>query len=165
MSVPTHNLYDFIHRVTKKRFLLNHFYPFSSRYLRDCIDLIPDWEHGPNSIDTADRFNQLLPKECQTLASFNMFQPVLFCHDQEPLLFDYYKDSIGHMKEFHDSTTEAQTLSPELKNLNLRWIYPLSLQKTWILLHSELNSSELAQYESTGSFQEQRRVNLNHCCF
>jgi hypothetical protein len=81
-----------------------------------------------------------------------MLQPVLFCHDQEPLLFDYYNDDIKHMKEFYDSTAEVQPLSPELKNLNLRWVHPLSLQKTWILLHSELNSNELARYESTGSF-------------
>jgi hypothetical protein len=81
-----------------------------------------------------------------------MFQPVLFCHDQEPLLFDYYNDNIEHMTEFYDSKRLPLSLSPELKNLNLRWVYPLSLQKTWILLHSELNSDELAQYESTGSF-------------
>jgi hypothetical protein len=56
------------------------------------------------------------------------------------------------MKEFYDSKRRPLLLSPELKNLNLRWVHPLSLQKTWILLHSELNSDELARYESTGSF-------------
>jgi hypothetical protein len=99
-----------------------------------------------------DRFNQLLPEDCQTLDSFKIFQPVLFCHDQEPLLFDYYDDSIEHMKEFCDSKIQSRPTSTELKNLNLRWTDPLSLQKTWILLHSELNSAELARYESTGSF-------------
>ena len=153
MSVPTHNLYDFIHRATKNRFLLYHFYPFSSRYLKNCQHLFVDeCTQGPNRVEISDRFDQTLSTEYLTVDSFAMLQPVLFCHDQEPLLFDYYNDNIKHMKEFYDSTVEVQSLSPELKNLNLRWVHPLSLQKTWILLHSELNSNELAQYESTGSF-------------
>jgi len=153
MSVPTHNLYDFIHRATKNRFLLYHFYPFSSRYLKDCQHLcIDNWMQGPNKVEISDRFDQTLSTEHLTVDSFAMLQPVLFCHDQEPLLFDYYNDDIKHMKEFYDSTVKVQSLSPELKNLNLRWVHPLSLQKTWILLHSELNSDELARYESTGSF-------------
>jgi hypothetical protein len=84
--------------------------------------------------------------------SFMLFQPILFCHDQEPLLFDYYKDNIEHMKEFFNSGKPLPSTSPELKNLNLRWVAPSSTQKSWILLHSELNSNELARYESTGSF-------------
>jgi hypothetical protein len=80
-----------------------------------------------------------------------MLQPVLFCHDQEPLLFDYYNDSIDHMKEFCNSIRMLRSLTPEIQNQNLRWAL-FSLQKTWILLHSELNSAELARYESTGSF-------------
>jgi hypothetical protein len=56
------------------------------------------------------------------------------------------------MQEFCESVRENQFASKELKNLNLRWVHPTSLQKTWILLHSELNSAELNKYESTGSF-------------
>jgi hypothetical protein len=48
--------------------------------------------------------------------------------------------------------TFCKIISPKLKNLNLRWVHPESGQKTWILLHSELNSAELNKYESTGSF-------------
>ena len=154
MSVPTHNLYDFVHRVTKNQFLLYHFYPYSSRYLKDCQHLcIDNWTQGPNRIETIDRVDQFLSPDCQTHTSFMLFQPVLFCHDQEPLLFDYYNDDIEHMKEFYNSRRRPLLfLSPELKNLNVRWIDPFSLQKTWILLHSELNSGELVRYESTGSF-------------
>ena len=152
MSVPTHNLYDFVHRVTKNRFLLYHFYPYSSRYLKDCQHLcIDNWLQGPNSIEIADQYHQSLPTDCQTTTSFMMLQPVLFCHDQEPLLFDYYNDSIDHMKEFCNSIRVLRSLTPEIQNQNLRWTL-FSLQKTWILLHSELNSAELARYESTGSF-------------
>ena len=152
MSVPIHNLYDFVHRVTKNRFLLYHFYPYSSRYLKDCQHLcIDNWLQGPNSIEIADQYHQSLPPDCQTSTSFMMLQPVLFCHDQEPLLFDYYNDSIEHMKEFCNSIRILRSLTPEIQNQNLRWTL-FSLQKTWILLHSELNSAELARYESTGSF-------------
>jgi len=154
MSVPTHNLYDFVHRVTKNRFLLRYFYPFESRYLKDCVNLLcNDWTQGPNNIDIKHRFDQILKEDSEiTNTSLSTLQPVLFCHDQEPLFFDYYLDEIPHMQEFCESVRENQFASKELKNLNLRWVHPTSLQKTWILLHSELNSAELNKYESTGSF-------------
>ena len=57
--------------------------------------------------------------------------PVVLCHDQEPLDFDLYNN----------------------KDLNLRWADPLNESKYWILLHSELNSSQVIQYESTGLFK------------
>ena len=154
MSVPTHNLYDFVHRVTKNRFLLRYFYPFESRYLKDCVNLLcNDWTQGPNNIDIKHRFDQILKDDSEiTNTSLSTLQPVLFCHDQEPLFFDYYLDEIPHMQEFSESVRANQFASKELKNLNLRWVHPTSLQKTWILLHSELNSAELNKYESTGSF-------------
>jgi hypothetical protein len=154
MSVPTHNLYDFIHRATKKQFLLRYFYPYGSRYLKDCINMLcAEWTQGPNNIDIKNRFDQMLEDESSmTNSSLMTLQPVLFCHDQEPLFFDYYSDEIPHMQEFCEYVRADQFASKELKNLNLRWVHPLSLQKTWILLHSELNSSELKKYESTGSF-------------
>ena len=154
MSVPTHNLYDFVHRVTKNRFLLRYFYPYGSRYLKDCISMLcNNWKQGPNNIDIKHRFDQMLEDESgMTDSSLTTLQPVLFCHDQEPLFFDYYSDEIPHMQEFCKYVRVDQFVSKELKNLNLRWVHPLSLQKTWILLHSELNSSELKKYESTGSF-------------
>jgi hypothetical protein len=155
MSVPTHNLYDFVHRVTKNRFLLRYFYPYSSRYLKDCINMISDhWCHGPNRVAPADRFDQFLEStSSMDDLSFVQLQPVLFCHDQEPLHFDYYADDRQHMKEFiHSIEKYNKVISPKLKNLNLRWVHPTSGQKIWILLHSELNSKELSKYESTGDF-------------
>ena len=38
MTVPTHNLYDFVHQVTEKRFWLVYFYPWGSRGLKNIID-------------------------------------------------------------------------------------------------------------------------------
>lgn len=154
MSVPTHNLYDFIHRVTKKQFLLRYFYPYGSRYLKDCTNMqCTGWTQGPNNIDIENRFDHVLEDESEiTNTSLSTLQPVLFCHDQEPLFFDYYSDEIPHMQEFCESVRKNQFASKELKNLNLRWVQPVSLQKIWILLHSELNSAELNKYESTGSF-------------
>jgi hypothetical protein len=152
MSVPTHNLYDFVHRVTKNRFYLRHFYPYSSRYLKDSQHLhVNNWTQGPNNVDIADRFDYSFdPKHKLTDSSFINFQPVLFCHDQEPLLFDYYADQIPHMKDFCQPIKDM--LGVAAQDFNLRWVDPLSLQKTWILLHSELNSNELKKYESTGCF-------------
>ena len=152
MSVPTHNLYDFVHRLTKNRFYLRHFYPYSSRYLKDSQHLyVNDWTQGPNNVDIAKRFDHSFdPKYKLTDSSFITFQPVLFCHDQEPLLFDYYADQIPHMKDFCQPIKDMLGIAAH--DFNLRWVDPLNLQKTWILLHSELNSTELKKYESTGSF-------------
>ena len=44
-------------------------------------------------------------------------------------------------------------LSPQTLSQNLRLPLLKSVQKTWILLHSELNSPELVRYEATGKFQ------------
>jgi hypothetical protein len=108
---------------------------------------------GSNNIDIKNRFDQILNEDSEiTNTSLTTLQPVLFCHDQEPLFFDYYSDEMPHMQEFCESVRKNQFASKELKNLNLRWVQPMSLQKTWILLHSELNSVELNKYESTGSF-------------
>lgn len=158
MSVPTHNLYDFVHQLTKNQLFLMYFYPWGSRDLVD-VHLHLHNENsllGAHGINIKDRIrlpgmtDQLLDWRWLTTA-----QPVMFCHDQEPLNFDFYSDSNPLTQNFLAEFQEriGLTLSPDAQGLNLRWTNPTNLQKKWILLHSELNSPELVKYEATGQYQ------------
>ena len=157
MSVPTHNLYDFVHQATKKKFLLMYYKKWGSREL---IDVYPyqidnQWLNGPNGIGVEDRYsipdlpNKLLNHEWIIIA-----QPVLFCHDQEPLNFNLYSEHGYYVNDFYKSFEGKRNIiiNPTFRDRNLRLTIPNSLQKTWVLLHSELNSKNLACYESTGQF-------------
>ena len=158
MSVPTHNLYDFVHQVTKKQLFLMYFYPWGSRHLRnvhlhlrDDTDLI-----GSRSINFEHRIRlPNMPNELLNWRWLTTAQPVIFCHDQEPLNFELYKDSSTDTKEFLLEFQQRIGLkfSPIIHDLNLRWTNPTNLQKKWILLHSELNSNNLKRYEATGQYQ------------
>lgn len=157
MSVPTHNLYDFVHQATKRHFFLMFFQVWGSRELADvCYYQRNDaWLTSSNGIAESDRYDlRLLPKSVTNCLSVIQTQPVIFCHDQEPLNYNLYLDSGDQVQNFH-SKISRYTNRPFrtcLTNLNLRWANHDSIQKTWILLHSELNSTELAQYESTGQY-------------
>lgn len=155
MSVPTHNLYDFIHQATKKQFLLRYFYPYSTKNLQNLIcHILPnDSGMGSNSVAVQDRFDCKFLSQYQCdYQSFVKMQPVLLCHDQEPLHFELFGDEAKHIGSFLEEKGYCKYI-PNIKDLNLRWSDPWSVQKTWTLLHSELNSSELARYEATGLFK------------
>lgn len=157
MSIPTHNLYDYIHHATKKQFLMMYFYPWGSRELTDIHYHQRDdvWLNGINGIENHKRTDlTLIPASVANILSVIQTQPILFCHDQEPLNFDLYLDDQPTVKNFH-SRIERLTERPFktcLSNLNLRWTNHDSIQKKWVLLHSELNSSQLALYENTDQY-------------
>jgi len=161
MSVPTHNLYDFVHQVTKKQFFMLYFYPWGSRALTDVVhyQIDEDWKDGPGGIPLSKRNDMnLLPTHTSNLIWLHLMQPIIFCHDQEPLNYDFYHDDGPFIKELFDFSLTLKTKragivhSPYIQNLNLRSTCTTSLQRSWILLHSELNSSEVTRYESTGRY-------------
>jgi len=141
MSVPTTNLYDFVHQVLENQFLIKYFYPWGCKEIENIINgpfLVPEKVVKIAEslfVDPNDN------RKCSV-------SPVVLCHDQEPLDFDYYKDSFlklgqKNMSKWHNS----------MNNLNLRWCHPGSLVTHWVLLHSELNSDQVQQYEDTGLFK------------
>jgi hypothetical protein len=155
MSVPTHNLYDFVHLSTKKQFLLLYFYPWGSRDLNDVCHYIYNDQllNGPRGIAPSDRTGQKLLSQCNA-DHITQLQPVLFCHDQEPLNFDLYLDQNPDMQQYRTELKNSLLfVGKTLSNLNLKWQNVDNCQVTWTLLHSELNSPELARYESTGLFK------------
>jgi hypothetical protein len=158
MTVPTHNLYDFVHVVTKKQHILFYHFPFGSRDLLDVCSHQPDMKHlnGPMGISPQDRIiSQYVPDNEINHHYIHKTQSILFCHDQEPLNFDLYLDDTDYVKNYCATWDKRSTLDTKnfyYKNFNLRWVLYNNIQKSWILLHSEINSSNLDRYESTGRF-------------
>ena len=158
MSIPIHNLYDFVHLATKKQYILMYHYPFGSRDLHDVCSHQPDMQHmnGPLGIAASNRLiSKYLPAQDIDYYYIHKTQPVMFCHDQEPLNFDLYQDHSDYVvtyRKTRDRDSGLPTENLHYKNSNLRWTLYNNIQKSWTLLHSEVNSKNLTRYESTGKF-------------
>ena len=134
MSVPTNNLYNFIAQSLDNKFSVKYFYPWGAKGFENILD---------NEEDSAPpiRYDQV---------------PVILCHDQEPLDFDLYNDDylLEQLPRIISQKKYIRAyLDQGVKNLNLRWIQPDHTANHWVLLHSELNSPQVTQYESTGLFK------------
>ena len=133
MSVPTNNLYNFVAQVLDNKFLVKYFYPWGAKDFKNIInneeDSIPAVKYGKATI--------------------------LLCHDQEPLDFDLYNDDylLAQLDHISQKKYIRAYLDQGVKNINLRWIQPDNTTNHWVLLHSELNSPQVTQYESTGLFK------------
>jgi hypothetical protein len=162
MTVPSHNLYDFVHQVTEKRYWILRTYPWGSKELADLRDYQLDIHEAdgfvdldvPNGIPEQFRtVHQVFPTALPHMPYYvqvRNYQPVLVCCDQEPLNFEFYQDHSEFMQRFRQSTANESSYPHE--NFNLRNIIPSSWQKKWTLLHSELDSAELVKYENTGKY-------------
>jgi hypothetical protein len=157
MTVPVHNLYDFVHQTTKNKYFLIYFYPWGKRDIKNVIfyQINNQWLDGPNGISIEDRSKLSLGySAAMELNRVAQTQPTILCHDQEPLNYSlYHKDSkyVNEALQYRQNKT-GFLLPDSFKDINLRLALPYSLQKSWILLHSELNSLELKLYEDTGRF-------------
>jgi hypothetical protein len=134
-----------------------YFYPWGSREIENICHYQTSKEFfdGSNGISINDRMclPTLLPRDMNhRLAS--QIQPIILCHDQEPLNFDLYLPDSDLMNQYSTLYNQQRKLylTDRIKNLNLRVCNPAALQQKWILLHSELNSTQLKRYEDTGAF-------------
>jgi len=138
--------------------MLMYFSPWGSRDLDDVYTHQNSTEHvySPLGIDTKDLLiSKFLPSDQIDLNFVNKTQPVLFCHDQEPLNFDLYLDTGASIEKYKQNCIIKKKVHPDnayFNNSNLRWAQYSNIQKSWTLLHSELNSKQVTQYESTGKF-------------
>jgi hypothetical protein len=157
MTVPVHNLYDFIHQVTKNKYLLLYFYPWGHKAISNiCYHQIDQkFVDSSNGIPEENRYPKHIETNIDSFKQVRLFQPIIICHDQEPLQFDLYAKGSEFVNNFVDKLNQQyyNIVPPDLFELNLRLAIPFSLQKTCILLHSEINSLELQRYEKTGNFQ------------
>jgi len=131
-----------------------YFYPWGSRDLNDICHYVYNNEvlNGPNGIAQEDRLgHQFL--DINDSKQVARLQPVLFCHDQEPLNFNLYLNQGDETQKCIKLKHSFHFFNKVLTEFNLRWKDWYNCQRTWTLLHSELNSPDLEKYESTGLFK------------
>ena len=116
MSIPLDRLYhiieDIAQRIIKDRVIIYHFYP-----------------HGSKNVENMQSLNKEKWQDAQ-------LSPNLYCVDQEPLDYDYYKD--GHYGK-HTLQSLLDITPHFLKNYNI--------YEQILLLHSEQRSFNLQQYQ------------------
>lgn len=150
MSVPAHNLYDFVHQALENRYWLMYFYPWGSRDISNIIDYQSSMEQINSNRGIPfekQSIRKWWPFDSVTITGVKAWQPTILCYDQEPLNYDLYTD---------DVITSTVNLNKQnniyIPDNNLRNAHPTSWHKKWILLHSELNSLEVKKYEATEKF-------------
>jgi hypothetical protein len=168
MSVPIHNLYDFIHQTLKRRFNLAYFYPYGQKQFANLVNqqgnYFPDSLYEVKDLVMYEDLDpwlrvsehsiacKIFPSNLLIRGLQNDWNPWIVCNDQEPLDFDYYENEnnyrshVEHVKSFNRTPAELA------RTHNFRWLHSPSTQKKWIVLHSELNSKEVHKYNNSGSF-------------
>lgn len=155
MSIPTHNLYDFVHQVTEKKLHLYYFYPWGEKDIKNIIayfdkNILLSVENAVRANTNQPFLDKYIPRECQDFVNLYRFSLVCIAHDQEPLDFNNYKND--YISDSMLKETES-LLGGLPENFNLRHIRPTSYLKHFILLHSELNSQEVEKYKNTDYFK------------
>ena len=167
MSVPIHNLYDYIYQCLEKRYLLYYFFPFGHKDLKNLIAHIDTLDPSFTNYKTTfyknisknliadlqyQDISKIFPKQILNLSLMSQYMTSIICHDQEPLDYNYYNDIETH-KNYYNTVYEKQATLWLNDNLNLRWAVDASSPlKQMILIHSELNSAEVEKYNNSGKF-------------
>lgn len=73
-----------------------------------------------------------------------MTKPYVFCHDQEPLNYALYNSTTNHTQTEVDLVQRLGSIKHNLRD------YPIDIWDWALLIHSEKNSKEIAQYEQDG---------------
>jgi hypothetical protein len=170
MSVPIHNLYDYIYQCLEKRYNVAYFHPFGEKELDNIVNITGNYfpseaffDHKNIKVPYTELDPALRPNSNSTVCKifpYNQINsgkilesnPWVMCHDQEPLDYNFYQDANNHV-DFIKNKSYNRPLSEISRTKNLRWYLPASIHKTWILLHSELQSEEVDLYNKSGLFK------------
>ena len=159
MSIPIHNLYDYIHTALENRFLLSYFYPYGKKQLENCICLqsslierMPEIDHNFLINSEHNLAYKIFPKNSVDIGLTFRYNTRIICNDQEPLDYEYYQNKSNHKSIIEK---KSKIRSPyEVDNIsNLRWVKPSNFMKKWILLHSEINGKNLNLYQKSSNFE------------
>jgi hypothetical protein len=127
MSVPLDRLYHYVQDVAEQthsdRILIYRFSPHGSKNIEDLNPL-------------EEKYNLL-----------NIFWPQIYCHDQEPLDYDFYQAST-HTELARDYQQRYQKELTVFHGYNLR-VRVFNIYDKCILLHSEQHSPEVAKYKAS----------------
>ena len=122
MSIPLDRLYHYIESVAQEVHGDTVIYRF--------------WPHGSKKADD-------LTPICNRPESVFLSNPQIFCNDQEPLDFDYYKHYRASLFDSLHKNTQPHFALNFRKNL-------FNIFDHCILLHSEKNSEEIKKYNNAG---------------
>ena len=130
MTVPLDRLYHYIENI-------------SQEIHNDSVLIYRFWPHGSKKLKN---LAPLKPMEWSTSYIF----PSIYCNDQEPLDYDFYKDQAAHI---WDSGYENNAWLSLLKSIN-SVKYPQNLNmyasifEKSLLLHSEKRSTQIEKYQA-----------------
>jgi hypothetical protein len=126
MTIPLDNLYHYIDGLFDEPVCTYLFYP-----------------HGSKNISNLVGLHSIVDKE-------NVIRPQVVCHDQEPLNFDFYKNHTFENVEYTYNLVNGKVSKDFLRDSNLS--LATHAWNNWynktVLVHSEKNSEDLAQYEA-----------------
>ena len=125
MSIPLDRLYHYIEDIAEEIYsnpiIIYRFYPYGSKKLED-----------------------LTPQKNISWTELSLI-PIIYCNDQEPLNFDFYKNyQLYYNVTFFNI---EQSLSSMRKRKNLGGIIMYGMYDQSILLHSERRSKNLKTYQ------------------
>jgi hypothetical protein len=121
MNIPLDRLYDYVDSITEKIY-------------EDRVVIYRFWPHGSKNIEN------LLPSKPQTWMETQIC-PSLWCADQEPLDYNYYKSNRKNLTPEQYLKSHWHRLTPA-KNMN--WVQNIYSKN--LLLHSEKRSTNLIKY-------------------
>ena len=160
MSIPTHNLYEFIHQALENKFHLWYFYPWGQKKLENLIEFfdknLEKELEDSRSLDrrslipNSENLKNYVPTQYHDDINKVRWSCVCIAHDQEPLNFDLYSDE---NLSTNDKSLVESALLVKIENLGLKHKHPANYIKHWILLHSELNSDQVKNYEKSGEYK------------
>jgi hypothetical protein len=161
MSVPLDRLYHYLDDVVNHDLLIYGWMPHGSRNLDDLKML-----HDKITPRDWKSLRSTLTKQEFILAVVRHDHAVMICHDQEPLDFDRYSlDEIKtvikktnqkygeetSMSELMENSARADIALEYCAKLGLRGITnPANYHDQTLLLHSELNSPHVVEFEKQG---------------
>jgi len=119
MTIPLDSLYHYIDDQFDGNALIYRFYP-----------------HGSKNQSNLWPLRDLQPYD-------TIIKPIVICHDQEPLQFDWYSAD-AQQDYLHENFDPA--LHVYLQECNLDFDTWANIYKKKILLHSEINSDQVEQY-------------------
>jgi hypothetical protein len=127
MSIPLEQLYDFYDSIISDNLIIYQFWPHGSKNI---LDLKPIQAYSLEQVVT---------------------DPIMICHDQEPLHFDFYtSDKISGLWAHGAGSDWPPEFAEFWESRNLRSACEVNIHDQCLLLHSEQRSKNLNQYQQSG---------------
>ena len=139
MSIPLDRLYHYIENIAQNIY-------------NDHVIIYRFWPHGSKKLENLE---ELVPK----IWHERMLLPKIYCHDQEPLDYDFYFEGTNATDNEWVNTWDNEW-DQLLDSLSLRMpktsLYQggQSIFEKSILIHSEQNSREVIKYQNSVSIDQ-----------